>query len=81
MKGSETSAFFSCAERTITRIKQNKHNNIRADANQRVCPVFIYTIHSKKEMMNYKAIQTLKGNGGIPYPERIPCFFCGKNHY
>ena len=71
MKRSETSAFFSCAERTITRINQNKHNNYQGRRKSKRLPCFHIYVTFKKEMMNYKAIQTLKGNGGIPRPKRV----------
>lgn len=40
MKGSEISAFFSCAERTRTRIKQNKHNKYQGRRKSTRLPCF-----------------------------------------
>ena len=48
MKGSDTSAFFSCAERTITRINQNKHNNYQGRRKSKRLPCFhIYDTFKK----------------------------------
>ena len=79
MKRSETSAFFSCAERTRTRIKQNKHNKYQGRRNSTRLPCFhIYNTFKKRRWWTIKQFKHLNEMAKYLIPKGYPAFSAEK---